>query len=97
MIEVRVLHVAECPNAPVALERVRDAITGRSDTTLTVVEVADEDEAARLGMHGSPTIIVNGTDPFAAHDAPTGMACRFRPGGDPVPTVDEIRAALNAP
>jgi MerR HTH family regulatory protein len=41
--------------------------------------IADEREAARAGMHGSPTLLVNGADPFAApgqHSGGGAVACR---------------------
>jgi hypothetical protein len=38
--------------------------------------VQDEAEASRLGMHGSPTLLINGVDPFAAPGTPASLSCR---------------------
>jgi hypothetical protein len=47
-------------------------------------------EAERLGFAGSPTILVDGIDPFADPGASTGLACRI----EVVPSVDEIERAI---
>lgn len=88
---VRVLHVADCPNTGVALERVRAA---NGDVRIETVEITTDADAATAGMRGSPTILVDGADPFSPPGTPTGIACRIVPGGDPVPTVEALRSAL---
>lgn len=91
---VRVLHVADCPNTVVAVERIRAA---SSDVAIETIEITTDADAAIAGMRGSPTIVIDGDDPFTAPGTPTGIACRIVPGGDPVPTVEELRAALGVP
>jgi hypothetical protein len=39
--------------------------------------VADEREAVLAGMHGSPTLLIDGVDPFAAPGQAPGLACRL--------------------
>jgi hypothetical protein len=50
----------------------------------TVAErvIDDPDVAWAVGMHGSPTVLVDGTDPFAPAGLPGSLSCR----------VDERRA-----
>jgi hypothetical protein len=43
-------------------------------------EVADEREAAEAGMHGSPTLLIDGVDPFAQPGQAASVSCRFCPG-----------------
>ena len=38
--------------------------------------IGDEDQAARRGMHGSPTILIDGIDPFAVPGQPASVSCR---------------------
>lgn len=90
---VRVTHVPDCPNAAVAVDRIQEA-AGDDDVNVEMVQVATDDEAARVGMRGSPTILVDGVDPFTPPGIPTGIACRIVPGGDPVPSVEALRDAL---
>ena len=58
-------------------------------------EIATDADAAAAGMRGSPTILIDNADPFTPPGTPTGIACRVVPGGDPIPTVEAIRAALS--
>lgn len=88
---VRVLHVTDCPNTRVALERLRAA---SSDLRIETIEITTDAEAASAGMRGSPTILIDGADPFTPPGTPTGITCRIVPGGDPVPSVAALRAAL---
>jgi hypothetical protein len=97
-MELTVLEVPDCPSAPLMAERVAGLITGRPGVTLTRRVVTDEAEAARLGMRGSPTLLIDGTDPFPVPGAPPGLSCRLYPTADGrltrAPSVTELRAAL---
>ena len=61
-----VLHVPGCPNAPTLAARVAELVAGRARVEQRVVH--DYGEAAALGMRGSPTLLVDGIDPFARAD-----------------------------
>ena len=55
------------------------------------------DDAIALSFHGSPTILVDGSDPFPA-SGPPGLACRIydTPDGPAgTPSEDQLRAALS--
>jgi hypothetical protein len=39
--------------------------------------ITDEDQAAQWGMRGSPTLLVDGVNPFAAPATPPGLSCRI--------------------
>ncbi|MFI6978497.1 hypothetical protein ACIBSV_07840 [Embleya sp. NPDC050154] len=81
-MRVDVLTVQSCPNAPVIEARVVEALTGRDDVDVVRREVVDAEQAARLSMHGSPTPLVDGHDPFAAPGTPTSFACRLYRAAD---------------
>ncbi len=52
--------------------------------------------AAEAGFRGSPTVLIDGIDPFADPDAPIGLACRIyrtQDGFRGSPTLDQLRAA----
>ncbi|MET7620391.1 organomercurial lyase [Streptomyces sp. NPDC005408] len=99
-MQITVLAVPGCPNAPVVRERIRAALDGRP-ADLDLVEVHDEAEAARLGMTGSPTVLLDGVDPFAAAGTavPT-VSCRLYRDMDGrvdgAPSVAALRQALAA-
>ncbi len=53
--------------------------------------------AAAAGFRGSPTVLVDGTDPFASPDAPVGLSCRVyrsEKGFAGTPTLDQLRDAV---
>ncbi len=61
--------------------------------------MATAEDAARLRFRGSPTVLVNGGDPFAQESDPVGLSCRvFRtPDGlRGAPTVDQLVSVLRA-
>lgn len=98
-MHITVLTVPDCPNAPVIEERIARALDGRG-ADVELVEVADEEQAARLGMTGSPTVLIDGVDPLAVPDARVSVSCRLYRGldgtVDGAPSVDELRSALQA-
>ena len=97
MLELKVLAVPDCPNEPVLLERLAEALADYPDATVTRTVINDEAAAARHGMHGSPTLLVNGTDPFAMEDAPADFSCRLYQGQDGgAPSVAALCEALAA-
>jgi len=92
-----VLSVPGCPNVPLLEQRLEQALAGRPAVTVRRV-IADADEAARCGMCGSPTLLVNGHDPFAVPGTGPALACRMYKGEggrlEGAPTVGALRRAL---
>jgi hypothetical protein len=64
-VELTLLTIPGCPNAAVFGERLAIAVAGHPSAVLLRREVAGEREAAEAGMHGSPTLLIDGVDPFA--------------------------------
>jgi hypothetical protein len=92
-------YFAGCPSWRLAEERLRAALTslGASGIVIALEPVETHQEAERLGFVGSPTILVDGRDPFVGRDAPMGLACRVYvtdEGLQGAPTVTQLRAAL---
>lgn len=99
-MELVLLTVADCPSAAAFEERLAAALSGRPDIVVRRRVIASEQEAAEEGMHGSPTLLVDGADPFAEPGQPPSLSCRLyrdvsgRAGS--VPSVQELRRALTA-
>ena len=93
---ITILSVPECPSVAVLLERVQEARGEPLDPDAVVV-VEDERQAEAWAMPGSPTLLLNGLDPF---ETPTSAAlsCRLYLGADGrlsgVPDLDRLRLAL---
>ena len=98
MLELSVLVVPDCPNDPVLLERLGLVLADYPDARVTRFVIRDEAEALRLGMRGSPTLLVNGIDPFAAPDSPASLSCRvyrYESGqSQGAPSVAALRRAV---
>ena len=97
-MELTLLTVPACPNAAAFEERLAAALAGGPGAVVRRREVADEREAAEAGMCGSPTLLIDGVDPFATPGQTLGLACRLYrdPAGRPAgaPTVEALRRAL---
>ena len=65
---------------------------------MTIASTISTTEAAEAGMHGSPTLLVDGVDPFAAPGQPPSLSCRlYRDAAgraDGAPPVDALRRVL---
>ncbi|MFF3538065.1 hypothetical protein ACFYXP_29520 [Streptomyces sp. NPDC002466] len=96
-MRITVLTVPDCPNDPLAQERIAAALEGRA-AEVELVEVRDEAEAARWGMSGSPTVLLDGVDPFAPAAAAPSVSCRLYRDADGTvsgaPSVAALRQAL---
>jgi hypothetical protein len=100
-MELTVLSVPDCPNAAVLDERLAIVLAGRPEIAVTRHVIDDEEQAVRYGMHGSPTLLIDGADPFADPRVPASMSCRLYRGTggrvDGAPSVIELRRALETP
>ena len=70
-----------------------------TDRPVTVREIDTAEDAVAHGMAGSPTLLVDGVDPFATDDMEScGVSCRIYRDEHgrmvPVPSVDQIRDAV---
>ena len=98
-LELTLLTVPDCPNAAAFEERLAAALAGRPGAVVRRREIADEREAAEAGMRGSPTLLIDGRDPFAVPGAGPAVACRLYETDDGrldgAPTVAALRRALD--
>lgn len=97
-MHLTVLVVSGCPNAPVLADRLAAVVDGRPGVSVSHQVVRDEAEAARRGMHGSPTLLIDGVDPFAEPGQPPTMSCRlYRDGSGHLsgaPSPGQLREAI---
>jgi hypothetical protein len=97
-MELTVLTVPGCPNAAALEERLAAALAGHPGVVVRRHQITGEQEAAEAGMAGSPTLLINGRDPFAAPGQVPGLSCRLYrdAAGRPAraPSVEELRRAL---
>ncbi len=97
-MSLQILHVPGCPGVPVLIERLKAAEPDRVAAELMTVVVSEQADAERLGMCGSPTLLVDGADPFADPAQRPSLSCRLYAATDGTlanaPSLDALRAAL---
>lgn len=75
-MRLQILQVPDCPNAADLEIRLAQLIAGHADIEVTRQVVTVEDDAERVGMTGSPTLLVDGVDPFPRRGRHVGVAGR---------------------
>ena len=78
-MHLTVLAVPDCPHAPVLKDRLATVLDGQAGVWASHQVISYEGEAAQCGMHGSPTLLMDGADPFAEPGQPPSMSCRLHP------------------
>ena len=97
-MHLTILAEATCPNAPVLQDRLAVVLDGRADVTVSHRVISTEEEAVRWGMNGSPTVLIDGTDPFAAPGQEPSLSCRLyrddSGGTSGAPSASQLRQAI---
>ena len=99
MAEVTLLYFDGCPSWRTADQRLA-ALADEFGFELRHQKVDTPAAAEEWSFRGSPTVLIDGRDPFATGEEPVGLSCRIYqtpdgPAGSP--TVAQLRAALTAP
>jgi hypothetical protein len=97
-MNVELLYFDGCPSWKIADGHLRALATELRFTPVHRL-VGSPEEAEAAGLRGSPTILVDGHDPFAGAGDPFAFACRVYqtpdgPAGSP--TLEQLRTALVA-
>jgi hypothetical protein len=96
-VQIDLLYGNDCANRVLARERL-DAALARVGLASVVreCEVRSADDAARLGMRGSPTVLVDGHDPFADGVAAASLSCRLYDNGDGLEGAPSVAGLVEA-
>jgi hypothetical protein len=98
-MRVQLLYFDECPNWEVADARLREALeTLGFPVEVEKVLVTTPEQAEHWSFRGSPSVLVDGEDPFAQPGAPVGLSCRLYRTPEGVggsPTVDQLVEVLS--
>lgn len=97
-MDVVLLYFDDCPNWRVTAEHLDIVASELDDVTVSGRRIETAEEAKRVGFHGSPSILVDGVDPFAGPRDGIGLSCRrytneHGPAGSP--TLAQIRQAVD--
>lgn len=83
LMRFEVLRTADCPNAAAIIHHLEQAAAERPDVSLQVTEVG-YDQVPPAAFAGSPTVLVDGRDPFGGTST-EAAACALHP-----PTVAQV-------
>lgn len=97
-MDITLQYFDGCPNWLLAEERLREALASRgADHRVSHQKIETPEQADEARFRGSPTILVDGRDPFADADAPVGLSCRIYQteiGPDGSPSVAQLAMVL---
>ena len=97
-MRLQILHVPDCPGAEALDSLLGPLLAARPDIQVTRQVVRTQDEAGRLGMTGSPTVLADGRDLFPTPGQKPSLSCRLYPGEHgrlgAAPTAAQLREAL---
>jgi hypothetical protein len=94
-MRVELLYADGDPAAMEARQNLVEVLTEDAfETPIQMISVATLEDAELLGMRGSPTIRIDGTDIEPGWDGPVGLEPRAYGAGGPVPGKDTIRRAV---
>jgi hypothetical protein len=99
-VKVELLYLDDCPNWRLTEGRLTTALllANRGNVTVVRRRVDTDEQAAALGFVGSPTVLVDGRDPFVTGGESVGLACRlFRgaAGFEGAPTIEQLVEAVS--
>jgi hypothetical protein len=98
-MRLTILAVPDCPNAPVLRDRLTAVLGDRAGLCVSLQVIDSDSEAVRWGMRGSPTLLIDGTDPFAEPGQPPSMSCRVYRDEDGraagAPSVSQLQRVIS--
>jgi hypothetical protein len=98
-MRITIQYFEGCPHWKLAEQRLRNVLRNLPPDDISLdYEVIDSlATAERLGFYGSPTILVDGLDPFATSAESIGLSCRVfmtEDGHADAPTEAQLHAAI---
>jgi hypothetical protein len=99
-VKVELVYLDGCPQWRLTEQRLMRALrlVNRPEMTVARRRVDTDEQATALGFVGSPTVLIDGRDPFATGGDSFGLACRVFQSGHGLggaPTVDQLVEVLS--
>lgn len=96
-MDVCLLYFEDCANWEVTDRRLVAIAAEHPEVVVRRQRVETLEQAEPVGFRGSPTVLINGADAFAAPDSAAGLSCRVYRTADGLagaPTLEQLHAAL---
>lgn len=89
-IKIEIQHFMNCPNSPILIERVKEAIKDFNEIDFTETIIETNEKAKEINFRGSHTLLTNEVD-FENQPVPENpnLSCRFYQNG--LPSLESIR------
>ena len=98
-LDIEIRFFDDCPNWKTTLSLLGEIVDDLGlDAIVTTTRVATPEDAETLGFLGSPTVLIDGEDPFDVGNGPVGLACRIyrtEAGLKGAPSAAQLRDALS--
>jgi hypothetical protein len=98
-MDVTLLYFDGCPSWETTDQQLR-SLADELGFDLAYCKVESPEAAEEMSFRGSPTVLIDGHDPFARGGEPVGLACRIYQTPDGTvgsPTVEQLREVLGSP
>jgi len=98
-VDITLMYFDGCPGWQNAETNLRAALAalGLPEVEINRAPIETVEEAEQAGFIGSPTVLIDGRDPFAEPGRQPGLSCRLYPseqGLANAPSVEQLIAAL---
>lgn len=98
-MKITIQYFDGCPHWRLADERLRNVLRSESRTDIELdYQLIDSGEAAKhVGFRGSPSVLIDGVDPYVTGQEPVGLSCRVyrtERGSEGAPSEAQLRAAI---
>ncbi len=94
--KVQLLYFEDCPNWRATADALA-SLMSEIAFEVELLEVKTVEEAEAVAFRGSPTVLIDGIDPFGSLETPVGLSCRLYLGPRGLggaPTMEQLRDAL---
>jgi len=98
-VEIILMYFDGCPGWQTAEANLHAALAavGMPDVSIRRQLIATVEEAEQAGFIGSPTVLLDGRDPFTEPGRQPGLSCRLYPsehGMTNAPSVEQLMMAM---
>ena len=96
-MDITLQYFDSCPSWKLVEADLETLASESSGLTITRQLIDTPEAAAEFGFRGSPTVLMDGVDPFADPDAPVGLSCRVYRSDDGYvgsPSLAQLRTAI---
>jgi len=97
-VDVALLYVEDCPNWQMTDARLREALVemGAAGVPVEHRTVRTAEEAEAVEFRGSPTVLIDGHDPFSNRESLVGLSCRVYRTDDGLAGSPSVRQLIGA-